>query len=119
MARRRGLPFVAVEGRRSENNPRNVLLGCTVSCTVDSAQHAFCAGALLVRYPGVGRDGAAMNLREQTMNGLEPVETIDVERYDGHDGRRASREQLNPLAIAKLKDGMDALFVGFLRPAKQ
>ena len=60
-----------------------------------------------------------MNGREQTMDGLEPVETVDVERYDGRDWRRAGCEQLNLLTIAKLKNGMDALLVNFLRPAME
>ena len=58
-----------------------------------------------------------MESREQAVNGLKPVETFEVERYDDCDRRRASREQLNLLAIAKLKNGMDALLVNFLRPA--
>ena len=60
-----------------------------------------------------------MESREQAVNGLKPVETFEVERYDGCDRRRASREQLNLLAIAKLKNGMDALLVNFLRPAME
>ena len=60
-----------------------------------------------------------MESREETMNGLKPVETFEVERYDGRDRRRAGREQLNLLAIAKLKNGMDALLVHFLRPAME
>jgi hypothetical protein len=60
-----------------------------------------------------------MESREQTMNGLKPVETFEVQRYDGRDRRRAGREQLNVLTIAKLKNGMDALLVNFLRPAME
>ena len=60
-----------------------------------------------------------MESREQTMNGLKPVETFEVQRYDGRDRRRAGREQLNLLTIAKLKNGMDALLVNFLRPAME
>ena len=60
-----------------------------------------------------------MESREQAVNGLKPVETFEVERYDGRDRRRAGREQLNLLAIAKLKNGMDALLVKFLRPAME
>lgn len=115
MARRRSLPFVAVEGRSSENYPCNVLLRCTVASAVDSAQHALCPRALLASYPCVRRDGAAVDFREQTMDGLEPVETIEVERYNCGDWHRAGREQLNLLAITKLKNGMDALLVDFFR----
>ena len=57
-----------------------------------------------------------MESREQAVNGLKPVETFEVERYDGRDRRRAGREQLNLLAIAKLKNGMDALLIDCLRP---
>ena len=60
-----------------------------------------------------------MESREQAVNGLKPVETFEVERYDDCDRRRASREQLNLLAIAKLKNCMDALLVNFLRPAME
>ena len=60
-----------------------------------------------------------MESSEQAVNGLKPVETFEVERYDGRDRRRAGREQLNLLAIAKLKNGMDALLVNFLRPAME
>ena len=35
-----------------------------------------------------------MKGREQTMNGLKPVETIEVERNDGRGGRQAGREQI-------------------------
>ena len=60
-----------------------------------------------------------MDSREQTMNGLKPVETVEVERYDCRDWRRADREQLNLLAIAQLDNGMDALFVDFLCPDRE
>ncbi len=95
---------------------RNVLLCRAIANAVDRAQHAPRTRTLLVRYPGVRRDGAAMESREQSMNRLKPVETVEVERYDGRDWRRAGREQLNLLAIAKLKNGMDALLVDCLRP---
>lgn len=98
---------------------RNVQLRRAIANAVECSQHALCPRALLGRYPGVRRDGAAMESREQAVNGLKPVETFEVERYDGRDRRRAGREQLNLLAIAKLKNGMDALLVNFLRPAME
>ena len=98
---------------------RKVLLCCTVASAIDSAQHTLCPRALLARYPGVSWDGAAMEFREQTMNGLKPVETVEVERYDGRDWRRAGCEQLNLLAIAKLKNGVDALLIDCLRPDRE
>lgn len=60
-----------------------------------------------------------MEFREQAVNGLKPVETVEVERYDGRDWRRAGREQLNLLAIAKLKNGVDALLVECFRPDRE
>jgi hypothetical protein len=113
------LPFVAAEIAGSEESLCNVQLSRAIANAVECSQHALCPRALLGRYPGVRRDGAAMNGREQTMDGLEPVETVDVERYDGRDWRRAGCEQLNLLAVAKLKNGVDALLVDCLRPNRE
>ena len=119
MARRRGLPFVAVEIACSEQSLSDVLLRRAIANAVECSQHPPRSRALLVRYPCVRRDDAAMESREQTMNGLKPVETVEVERYDCRDWRRADREQLNLLAIAQLDNGMDALFVDFLCPDRE
>ncbi len=119
MARRRGLPFVAVEIAGSEESLRNVQLSRAIANAVQCSQHTPRPRAPLGRYPGVSWDGAAMEFREQAVNGLKPVETVEVERYDGRDRCRAGREQLNVLTIAKLKNSMDALLVDFLSPAME
>ncbi len=52
------LPSGAIKDFGSEQDLRDVLLGRAVAKPIDGAQHALRAGALLRRYPCVGRDGA-------------------------------------------------------------
>ena len=111
VAGRRVLPTGAIEAVGLEQDLRDILLGRAVAKTIDGAQHALCAGALLRRYPCVGRNGAAMDRGEEAVQRFEPAESIEPERDDGCGGRGDGRQHLQLLAVAQIKHCMNALLI--------
>ncbi len=89
MAGRRGLPFVAVEIARSENDLRDVALRRAIAKAVEGSQHTPRPCPLLMRHSRIRRNGSSMNYREQAMNGFEPIKSFNVEWDDCRDRRRA------------------------------
>ena len=112
VAGRRVLPTGAIEAVGLEQDLRDILLGRAVAKTIDGAQHALCAGALLRRYPCVGRNGAAMDRGEEAVQRFEPAESIEPERDDGGGGRGDRRQHLQPFAIAEIEQRVNAFQVG-------
>lgn len=88
------LPTCAIHAVGPEQDLRDLLLGRTIAKTIDGAQHSLRAGALLRRYPGVGRDSSAMNCGKQAVQRFEPAETVAVERNDGGGGRGSGIQHL-------------------------
>lgn len=106
------LPTGAIQAFGLKQDLRNILLGRAIAKPIDGAQHAFRAGALLRRYPRVGRDGAAMNCGKQAVQRFEPAESIAVERNDGGCGRGDRRQHLQPFTVAEIEQRVNALQVG-------
>ena len=105
------LPTGAIEAVGLEQDLRNIVLGRAIAKPIDGAQHALGAGALLRRYPCVGRNGAAMDRGEEAVQRFEPAETIEPERDDGCGGRGDGRQHLQLLAVAQIKHCMNALLI--------
>lgn len=108
---RRILPTGAIEGVGLEQNLRDVLLGSAVAIPIDGAQHALRTGALLRRYPCVGRDGSAVDRAKQAVQRFEPAEPVAVERNDGGGGCGDRRQHLQPFAIAEIEQRVNAFHV--------
>ena len=102
----RCLPFVPCKRAGLQDNPRDFLLGGACPLTIEGPQHASQPCTLLSCQPRIGRDRTPMERREEPLNGLDPVETIESERDDrNRDHAAAGRtvENLNGLAVAELK----------------
>ena len=78
----RRLPVVAIEMIDVKNDLGDFLLRRAVAIAVEGAQHPALAGALLTCQPCVGRNSAAMQRREKSIDGLDSVEAIYAERND-------------------------------------
>ena len=105
------LPTGAIEAVGLEQDLRDVLLGSAVAIPIDGAQHALRAGALLRRYPCVGRDGAAMDRAKQAVQRFEPAEPVAVERNDGGGGCGDRRQHLQSFAVAEIEQRVNAFQV--------
>lgn len=106
MASRRRLPFIAIERPDLEHNLRDFLLRGAGSVSIEGPQHPSKACPLLAGQAGIRWDGAVVQGREQTTNGFDPVEAIEVEWDDGDRERVAVEgavENLEMLAVVKIE----------------
>lgn len=103
---RGSLPFVAGQAADIEENLSDFLLGRTSSGAVEGPEHSAMAVALLTCQARVGRNGTAMQGREETLNGFDPVEALDSERDDGDPGRGMRGrviDDLDMLAVSEIQ----------------
>ncbi len=103
---RRSLPLVTGKTADIEENLSDFLLGRASSGAVESPEHSAMAVALLTCQARVGRNGTAMQGREETLNGFDPVEALNSKRYDGDPGRGMRCpviDDLNMLAVAEIE----------------
>lgn len=81
----------------------DLLLRRSAAATVEGLQHAACTGALLEGQSGVGWHGTAVECGEEPVNGSQPVEAVEVKRYERRVRPRlqaiSSSEELKVLAI--------------------
>lgn len=106
MAGRRGLPFITVEATSIEDDLRDLLLGSTVTIAVECLQHPAGARPLLPCEAGVWRHRPAVTGCEETIDCLQPIETLQPERHQGGGGVRiestAQAQKLKLLPIAEI-----------------
>lgn len=97
------MPLVAADGAKSEQGPSDVLLGGTVAQTIECLQHPARPRPLLASQSGVGRNGATVKCRQKSVGGLQPAESIKIQRDDSHcwSGRCAQDVQLDPFAVSE------------------
>ena len=103
---RGNLPFVAGKTTDLEENLSDLLLGRASSGSVEGPEHSAMAVALLTCQARVGRNGTAMQGREETLNGFDPVEALNSKRYYGDPGRGMRCpviDDLNMLAVADIQ----------------
>jgi len=84
MARGGGLPLVAANRANSKHGASDVLLGGTITRPIERLQHPARPHSLLPCQSGVGRNGPSVKRCQKAMRGLEPTESIEVQRNDGH-----------------------------------
>lgn len=103
---RRSLPLVAGKTTDLEENFSNFLLRRASPGAVEGPEHSAMAVALLTCQARVGRNGAAVQGRKETLNGFDPVEALDAER-DGGDPRLGVRrgviDDLDMLAVSEIE----------------
>lgn len=100
------LPLVAVKTADIEENLSDFLLGRASSGAVESPKHSAMAVALLTCQACVGRNGTAMQGREETLDGFDSVEALDSERDDGDPGRGMRGgviDDLDMLAVSEIQ----------------
>lgn len=78
----RRLPVVAIEMIDVKNDLGDFLLCRAGAIAVEGAQHPALADALLTCQARVGRNSAAMQRREKSIDGLDSVEAVYAERND-------------------------------------
>ena len=103
---RTSLPLVAGKTTDIEENLSDFLLGRASSSSVEGPEHSAMAVTLLTRQARVGWNSAAMQGREETLNGFNPVEALDSERDDGDPGRRVRGgviDDLDMLAVSEVQ----------------
>ena len=103
---RTSLPLVAGKAADIEQNLSDFLLRRASPGAVEGPEHSAMAVALLTCQARVGRNGAAVQGRKETLNGFDPVEALDAER-DGGDPRRRVRggviDDLDMLAVSEVQ----------------
>ena len=116
VAQRRGLPGIGRNAGHAVNDVRDLTVGRAVHAPVDRLQHVADTPALLAGQAGIGRYGAAKQGFEQTLNGFEPVEAVEIERDQRGKGFAAGNacqpQEMENLPISGIVQEMDALFVG-------
>lgn len=103
---RGNLPFVAGKTTDMKENLSDFLLGRASSGAVECPEHSAMAVTLLTCQARVGRNGAAVQGREEALNGFDPVEALDAERDDGDPGRGVRCrviDDLNMLAVSEIQ----------------
>lgn len=95
----RRLPCVAVEVINAEDDLGDFLLGCAVPVSVEGAQHSALPKALLARQPRVGRNGPAVQRRQEAIDGFDPVEALNTERDCGDRVRVAVDDRVDDLEM--------------------
>lgn len=103
---RGSLPLVAGKTADIEENLSDFLLRRASPGAVEGPEHSAMAVALLTCQARVGRNGTAMQGREKTLNGFDPVEALDSERDDGDPGRRVRGgviDDLEMLAVSEIE----------------
>ncbi len=83
----RRLPVVAAEMVDVKNDLGDFLLRRAGAIAVEGAQHPALAGALLTCQSRVGRNGAAVQGREKSIDRFDPVEAVYAEGYGGDSNR--------------------------------
>lgn len=100
------LPVVAIERADAEHDLRDFLLCRAIAIAVDALKHSLQSCALLLCQPRVGRNGPAVKGREQAIDRLKPVESLDAKGNEGSDGRisrqSARSHQLDGLATTEI-----------------
>ncbi len=104
MASGRGLPFVPVEIADVEEDLRDLLLGRSVTIPINRLQHLAQTHALLPSQACVGRNGTAMQSRQEAFYGLYSVEAVQSERNDCDLGRSIldAVDDLKPLTVSEI-----------------
>ncbi len=82
------LPFVTVESAGVQDDLSDFLLRRTSPESVEGSQHSSQPCALQTGQARVRWNRAAMQSREESANGLDPVEAVEIQRHDS-DGDRA------------------------------
>lgn len=105
MALGSGLPFVAGQLARPEDDLGNFLLGRAVVPTIEGLQHAPRACPLLIREAGIWRRLTAIKGGEQPQDRVNTAEAIGSERNQGckrRVGRCAGcQHEMDVLAVAE------------------
>ncbi len=83
MAGRGCLPFLAVERLDAQESLSDFLLGRAGPVPIESPQHPSQPCPLLPGQARIGRDGTAVQGREEATNGFDPVEAVETERNHG------------------------------------
>ena len=116
VAQRRGLPGIGCNAGHAVNDVCDLAVGRAVHAPVDGLQHVAGTPALLLGQAGIGRDSTAKQGFEQTLDGFEPVEAVEIERDQRGKGLAASNacqpQEMENLLISGFVQEMDALFVG-------
>ena len=101
MADRGHLPFASAQPFDAEEALGDLLLGGAAAESVDGLQHVPCPRALLARQATVWRDGTAMKVGEEAIDGRKPVEAFQRQRNDRGKGFGVQAEHLQPLIVYK------------------
>ena len=116
VAQRRGLPGIGCNAGHAVNDARDLAVGRAVHAPVDRLQHVAGTPALLLGQAGIGRDSTAKQGFEQTLDGFEPVEAVEIERDQRGKGfavgNACQPQEMENLPISGIVQEMDALFVG-------
>lgn len=103
---RGSLPLVAGKATDIEENLSDFLLRRASSLSVEGPEHSAISVALLTCQARVGRNGAAMQGREEPLNGFDSVEALNAERDGGDPRRRVRRgviDDLDMLAVSEVQ----------------
>lgn len=116
VAQRRGLPGIGRNAGHAVNDASDLAIARPVHAPVNRLQHVAGTPALLAGQAGVRRHGATEQGFEQTLDGFEPVEAVEIERDQRGKGFAAGNacqpQEMENLPISGIVQEMDALFVG-------
>lgn len=82
VARRGCLPSVAVEGASPEEDFGDFPLCRTRASPIEGSQSSGQSSPLLACQTGIRRNGPTVERREKALDRLDPVKSLEIERYD-------------------------------------